>query len=170
MCPDYPNLSPSVRKTISALMVLFLIGCYSGKSNVFVCSGDVEEFYSFDEEKNGPFFTKEKLVIIFDGDHVKFEGTSAFYPIFNYAYRSESQKLNSASLCKSEALTDLYFNSYACDFEKNVTMPDALVTEGAFNVALNELNLHQHRKYKFSMKKTDFSYKTGKYTCTKKHQ
>ena len=163
-----PKLYPSLTKSVIAFSALILTGCDSGKSNVFVCSGDVEEFYSFDEEKNGPFFTKEKLVIIFDGDHVKFEGTSAFYPIFNYAYRSESQKLNSASLCKSEALTDLYFNSYACDFEKKVTTPNALVTEGTFNVALNELNLYAHTKYKFSEKKTNLSYKKGKYTCTKK--
>ncbi len=138
--------------------------------DTYACRGELTERYDGET-----FISKDAIALIIYNDYVTLEGNSYLNTFVNFKPPQDNEKLkwNTLNICKSESVTQIEFNTYGCDFDGNMVLPSAEITEGVFNKTLGQLVLTQYRKHKLSATpendaslKDSFKYRrTGNYTC-----
>lgn len=159
-------LKSAFRGSIVLTVAVIVAGCGSDAGKVYVCRGELLERY--DQE----FISNDKLAVLIFKDHVRLEGNSPLLNIVNHAPPRRNQKLNldTLTICQSETGNQIQFDSYGCDFDKNISVSSLEITYGTFNLALRELVLHQYRRYKLNEPENGkvMHIKRGVYECLEK--
>ena len=149
------------------LVMLLLAQPVFAQSVSYRCEGEILELFS-GQTYGGirEYTSKETISLSVFKDSVQLSGTSIFFPVPNYI----TGKWGSLTICSSVS-TEIVFDNYGCDVEKNLEPPSIEVTEGSFNKTLNQLTLRQARKYKRGVERMENSYtKQGIFQCSIKQR
>lgn len=136
----------------------------------YVCEGTITEIFKPDGSET--FVTKERIALIVESDTIRLEGVSYFFPLMSLVGDVRNGGLNRLNIC-TKTSTQIEFDNYGCDFDKNVVTPSALVAEGFFNLVIGQLYINDYRKVKYSadssikLKAKSLGRKIGNYTCVK---